>query len=265
MPIITKPAMAKNGTSIISLDKSALALNSIVAAHPHFSSPNVWEKVLIKFKSATLGQFEVVEFDATVAEPEGQFFVSETAEDIFEVEKITIVDPDGAILVIPRDELTVAEFDIDFGEVAPPDLVFTSINSQEVPTSETTGWVLYNGNYYNTNEGATRIVQRTANGSVRALGVILSDGGATTDGMEWVPTSVTISGGNSSSSFTPIKTFSFVRSDFTADALKYLVFDSDQSFEFYRITFNSYDKTYGGSIFIQGQVSLHTASATTLS
>jgi hypothetical protein len=116
MPIITKPSpLEKNATGVFSLDKTALALHPIVVASSHFSSPNVWEKIIVKYKSETLGQFESIEFDATLASPEGQFFVSETAEDIFEVEKITIIDKDGAILLIPRVELTVAEFDIDFG------------------------------------------------------------------------------------------------------------------------------------------------------
>jgi hypothetical protein len=86
------------------------------------------------------------------------------------------------------------------------------------------------------------------------------DGTATPDGMEWVPNSITIFGGNSSSSFTQIKTLTLSRNEFTADTLKYLVLDSDQSFEFYKITFNSYDKTHGGSIVVQGQISLHSAA-----
>lgn len=121
MPIITKPSpLEKDATGIFSLNKTALALHPIVVASAHFSSPNVWDKIILKYKSDTLGQFESVEFDATVASPEGQFFVSATAEDIFEVEKITIIDKDGAILLIPRADLTVAEFDIDFGVVVPP-------------------------------------------------------------------------------------------------------------------------------------------------
>ncbi len=120
MPIITKPSpLEKDATGIFSLDKTALALHPTVVASAHFSSPNVWEKVILKYKSETLGQFESVEFDATLASPEGQFFVSATAEDIFEVEKITIIDKDGAILLIPRADLTVAEFDIDFGAGVP--------------------------------------------------------------------------------------------------------------------------------------------------
>jgi hypothetical protein len=120
MPIITKPSpLEKDATGVFSLDKTALALHPIVVASSHFSSPNVWDKIIVKYKSETLGQFESIEFDASLASPEGQFFVSETAEDIFEVEKITIIDKDGAILLIPRAELTVAEFDIDFGYVPP--------------------------------------------------------------------------------------------------------------------------------------------------
>jgi hypothetical protein len=120
MPIITKPSpLEKNATGVFSLDKTALALHPIVVASSHFSSPNVWDKIIVKYKSETLGQFESIEFDASLASPEGQFFVSETAEDIFEIEKITIIDKDGAILLIPRAELTVAEFDIDFGEEEP--------------------------------------------------------------------------------------------------------------------------------------------------
>ena len=120
MPIITKPSpLEKDATGVFSLDKTALALHPIVVASSHFSSPNVWDKIIVKYKSETLGQFESIEFDATLASPEGQFFVSETAEDIFEIEKITIIDKDGAILLIPRAELTVAEFDIDFSDGIP--------------------------------------------------------------------------------------------------------------------------------------------------
>ena len=264
MPIITKPSpLEKDATGVFSLDKTALALHPTVVASEHFSSPNVWDKIIVKYKSDTLGQFESVEFDATVASPEGQFFVSATAEDVFEVEKITIIDKDGAILLIPRASLTVAEFDIDFSVSIPSS--FLSVNSQEINANDTTFWGLFNGNRYSQYDGATRVIQRTGNGPVRALGVTLIDGNPTVDGMEWTPTSVTISGGNTSSSFTQIKTFTFVRSDFTADTLKYLVLDSDQSFEFYRITFNTYDKTYGGSLLIQGDVGLHLAYTVALS
>jgi len=115
MPILTKPALVEKGVAAeFELDKDALAVHPIVSANTYFASPNNWAKIHIKFKSDVGGQFEVVEFDATIAEPIGRFFVSETAKDIFQVEKITIIDHDGGILVIPRADLTVAQFDIDF-------------------------------------------------------------------------------------------------------------------------------------------------------
>lgn len=115
MPIITKPSpLEKDATGVFTLDKTALALHPLVSGSAHFSSPNVWDKIIVKYKSETLGQFESIEFEASASTPEGQFFVSATAEDVFEVEKITIIDKDGAILLIPRADLTVAEFDIDF-------------------------------------------------------------------------------------------------------------------------------------------------------
>lgn len=256
MSIITKPSIVKGTPAQFTLNKVQLLANSVVAADSYFSDSQNWYRVNLVYKSTVGGQYEIVEFDATQSSPTGNFLISEKARDSFEILKIKIIDFDGGFLEIPRSSLTSADFDIAVGGSVAPS--FLSINSEEITTSETGGWVFYNGDYYNLNNGATRIVKRIGTGPVRALGVTLSDGNPTTDGMEWVPISVTISGGNSSSSFTPIKTFSFVRSDFTADVLKYLVLDSDQAFEFYRITFNSYDKTYGGSLFIQGQVSLHT-------
>jgi hypothetical protein len=120
MSILTKPALVEKGVAAeFELDKAALAVHPIVSANTYFASPNNWAKIHIKFKSDVGGQFEVVEFDATIAEPIGRFFVSETGKDIFQVEKITIIDHDGGILVIPRADLTVAEFDIDFNPAAP--------------------------------------------------------------------------------------------------------------------------------------------------
>jgi hypothetical protein len=153
MPIITKPSpLEKNATGVFSLDKTALALHPIVVASSHFSSPNVWDKIIVKYKSETLGQFESIEFDASLASPEGQFFVSETAEDIFEIEKITIVDKDGAILLIPRAELIVAEFDIDFSVVAPELPAYVIWDLLNGPTTNEVGGLFTNSNAANWNK-----------------------------------------------------------------------------------------------------------------
>lgn len=129
MPILTKPASVEKGVAAeFEIDKSALALHPLVISDEYFSSPNNWAKIHVKYKSDTGGQFEVVEFDATVVESLGRFFVSETAKDNFLVEKITIIDHDGGILIIPRASLTVAEFDIDFEGTIP---LFTYIDWTE--------------------------------------------------------------------------------------------------------------------------------------
>lgn len=259
MAIITKPVggVLKGVPATFTLSKVELLAVPMVSADSYFSDSDNWNKVILKYKSSEGKQYEVVEFNATLSSPTGTFSASEKARDEFEIQTLEIIDFDGGIFIVPRGSLTVAEFDIDFSVSIPSS--FLSVNSQEIAANDTTFWGFYNGNRYSPFDGATRVIQRTGNGPVRALGVTLIDGGPTVDGMEWTPTSITISGGNTSSSFTEIKTFTFVRSDFTADTLKYLILNSDQNFEFYRIRFNSYDKTYGGSLFIQGDVSLHSA------
>jgi hypothetical protein len=142
MPIITKPALIEKGVAAeLTLDKAVLALHPFVLADEYFSSSTNWQKIHVKFKSSIGGQFEIVEFDATLASPVGRFFVSEVARDVFEIEKITIIDFDNGILIIPRDELTVAEFDIDFG-AEPPEINEYSFSPSIIPT----GVLLSNNN-----------------------------------------------------------------------------------------------------------------------
>lgn len=126
MPIMSKPSVVrKNATSVFSIDKSELALHPKVVASSHFSNTEAWDKVIIKYKSLTLGQFEQVQFDAKTDAPKGQFYVSPIAEDIFQIEKISIIDKDGAILLISRDDLTPAEYDINFNAVTDYDIDYT--------------------------------------------------------------------------------------------------------------------------------------------
>ena len=127
MPILTKPTFVrKNIVSIFSLNKSELALHPKVVASAHFSNTSVWDRVTIKYKSLTLGQFETVIFNAETLQPVGQYYVSPISENIFQVEKVSIIDKDGAILLIPRSELNAVDFDIDLTVYAPTNLSYTS-------------------------------------------------------------------------------------------------------------------------------------------
>lgn len=129
MPIITKPAtIEKNVSASISLDKSALAAVTSVAADSYFSDSANWSRVHIYYKSSVGNQREMLRFDATQASPSTNFLVSEKARDIFQVEKILILDFDNGSFEVPRSQLTVAEFDIDTGAVPGPEVLLTTQN-----------------------------------------------------------------------------------------------------------------------------------------
>jgi hypothetical protein len=124
MPIITKPSsIQKNSPAEISLDKSALAAVTSVAANPYYSDSANWKEVFIYYKSSVGNQREVLKFNATISSPVATFLVSEKARDIFEVQKIVIVDFDNGSITVPRSQLTVAEFDVDMGVIGSPDPV----------------------------------------------------------------------------------------------------------------------------------------------
>lgn len=112
MPIITKPAISKGSPASITLDKSSLAALPLVSGDSYFSVQANWNKIRVYF-SAAGGQREVLTFDATQSSPAAQFNVSARARDVFQVQKITIIDFDGGSLDIPRSALNAAEFDVD--------------------------------------------------------------------------------------------------------------------------------------------------------
>ncbi len=124
MPIITKPStIDKNSPAEISLDKAALAAVSSVMADDYFSDSDNWKEVFIYYKSSTGNQREILKFNATVSSPTADFLVSDKALDIFEVQKIVIVDFDAGSITIPRSQLTTSEFDVDMSVVSPSNAI----------------------------------------------------------------------------------------------------------------------------------------------
>jgi hypothetical protein len=120
MPIITKPSSIEKGTSAsFSLDKSALAAVASVAADSYYSQSSNWKEVFLYYKSSTGNQRKMLKFNAELSSPTANFLASEKARDIFQVQKIVIMDFDGGSILIPRSQLTVAEFDVDMGGPAP--------------------------------------------------------------------------------------------------------------------------------------------------
>jgi hypothetical protein len=152
MPIITKPStIDKNSPAEISLDKAALAAVSSVVADDYFSDSDNWKEVLIYYRSSTGNQREILKFNATVSSPTADFLVSDKALDIFEVQKIVIVDFDAGSITIPRSQLTTSEFDIDTSAApALNELYFETIstgvtrsgNSINLPSSQSMSYGL---------------------------------------------------------------------------------------------------------------------------
>lgn len=114
MAIITKPVggIVKGVSASISLSKSELSALSIIVADSYFSNTSNWNKVILKYRSSTGKQYEVVQFDATLSSPTGNFLVSIKARNAFEIQTIEIHDFDNDIFIVPRSALTTADFDI---------------------------------------------------------------------------------------------------------------------------------------------------------
>lgn len=113
MSILTKPSVSKGVPAQFSLNKANLLLHPMVQASSYFSDQTNWYRVNIIYKSSVGTQYEIVEFDASQESPTGTFLVSERARDIFQVQRLQIVDFDGGFLEIPRSDLNFIDFDID--------------------------------------------------------------------------------------------------------------------------------------------------------
>lgn len=122
MPIITKPATINKGVAAsFSLDKAALAAVPSVAANTYYSNISNWKKVSLYYTATSAGvgsQIEVVQFDATQPIPAANFLVSPTARDSFIIAQIVIRDADNGCFIVPRAQLTTAEFDVNFSSPA---------------------------------------------------------------------------------------------------------------------------------------------------
>lgn len=113
MAIITKPTnVEKSVSSIFSLDKSQLSLIPSVASDAYYSNTSNWKEVVVYYKSNVGNQKEIVRFDASLASPQATFLVSDKAKDVFEVQKIAIIDYDNGFVFVNRSELNTPDFDI---------------------------------------------------------------------------------------------------------------------------------------------------------
>lgn len=114
MSIITKPlSIQKNVAATISLSKSELASE---IADVYYADSTNWKEVIIHYKSSTGNQRKILKFDATQSSPQSTFLASLKSRDIFQVQKIVIIDFDNGSITVPRSQLTVADFDVTLSE-----------------------------------------------------------------------------------------------------------------------------------------------------
>lgn len=113
MAIISKPQVIYKGVpATITLFKNNLINNHIVSANSRFSSFSNWKDVYITYVSSEGNQRITVNFDTQDGFQSGVFSASERARNSFLVESIVIVDFDGEILKVSRNDLNVLDFDI---------------------------------------------------------------------------------------------------------------------------------------------------------
>lgn len=114
MAIISKPQVIYKGIpASFTLFKVNLLGNHVVSANSRFSDINNWKEVYINYMSSEGNQRIRVNFDSNDNFQFGTFKASERARNTFLVESIVIVDLDGEILKVSRNDLNTATFDIE--------------------------------------------------------------------------------------------------------------------------------------------------------
>jgi hypothetical protein len=143
MSIISKPGtILKDQDNIFGLNKATLAGETKVSTDPYFSDQANWNRVIVAYLTDVGNQVEFVSFDATLGSPTANFRVSAKARDLWQVDALIIKDFDGGYLRFERDELTTADFDVDFA-AAPPVMTGYFSNDFDIGLSSYEGY--YNG------------------------------------------------------------------------------------------------------------------------
>lgn len=115
MPILTKPGTLEKGTpASLTLNKTLLAAVSSVQNDDYFSDTTNWKFVKMLYRSSEGNQKYSAQFDCSQGSPTSSFITSEKARDIFEIQRIMIVDFDGGQFNVERNELNTSEFDLDY-------------------------------------------------------------------------------------------------------------------------------------------------------
>lgn len=117
-------------------------------------------------------------------------------------------------------------------------------------------WGYYGGNQYSYENGSGRIIQRSNSSLIKSIGISLSGATNPQNGLEWIPTSVLVEGGMTPASFSVIERFYPTRNQFFNKTTKHLIFSQVQNYNYYKVTFESYDELAGLSMLLNGELTL---------
>lgn len=118
MAILTKPLLIVRDSQndfILDNDELLSALTNLNAP-AHFRVNNNWKIVKVNYKSTLNSQRRTVRLRKDGLEFSGQLKPSLSADETFNVESLTVVDPDFASYTISRASLNIAEFDLTLAD-----------------------------------------------------------------------------------------------------------------------------------------------------
>lgn len=128
MALLNYPSLVLKGLPFtFTLDKTALA--GLVTGDAYFQDQANWSKVVVRFKSATLNQREVLVFNASEATPSYTFEISDKALSDFVVESVMIYDFDNGEHEVKAD---FSAFSIKMTKHMAPAPVINSFNNGEI-------------------------------------------------------------------------------------------------------------------------------------
>jgi hypothetical protein len=112
MALLTIPSITKGTPALITLDKTILMTLLSEAGDAYYSNASHIKSAVVQYRSDSGNQIKNMQFDLSESSPSAYFYTSTVAKDIFELQKIIVIDFDGGSIQIPKTSLP-SGLDID--------------------------------------------------------------------------------------------------------------------------------------------------------
>mgnify|MGYP000915159588 CR=1 FL=1 len=149
--VFNATGIAKGQDNTVTLSKSALETEvAALEQTPYFQDSINWKQVKGVYLTDEGKQINELIFDASLPSPTGNFNPTAQARNTWEIKAIIIFDFDGGFLKINRGDLTVGDFDILLGIIAPsvlntvPGSIITTQNAIDLPGENFGGSIITN-------------------------------------------------------------------------------------------------------------------------